>query len=388
MQRCYNILLQLSRFYRLTVITFLSNEQISKMKLNHPDLRCVNFISIPKMPTQSELSIFQRIRNAVISRYFNADILEKTNTNLLRVYFALNSELLLREFDIAVVELIDLIKLSKYLKKNIKIVIYNAHNFDTELYLDMYKNKQIQKRVLLKVKSIESKLYKYIDLLWVCSDRDAALFRKSSEVDFLQIDVIPNGTNIPKKINIMSKFDMKLKPNILFVGSLDYKPNEEGLIWFIENVLVDINGEFDFLIIGSGNPSEKLKFVMANDSRVRFLGYVQNLGEYYYRSNVVVIPILSGSGTRLKALEALSYGCVIVSTSKGIEGIQLENEIIIENEVIEMAHAIQYLLENPNYGNEMRRKSRVLVEKYYDWNIIGNKINSSIEYCFNNTFTK
>jgi glycosyltransferase involved in cell wall biosynthesis len=391
MQRCFNILLQLSKYTHLTVITFLDIEQISIMKLNHPELSNVKFITAKKIPNQIELSLFQRVRNAIFTRYINADIFKKSNSNLLRVYFTLRAELINNEFDLVIIEQIDLIRLGKYYRKKIKKIIFNAHNFDTEIYFEMYEHKEITKREYLNVKLIETKLYRNIDILWTCSERDASLFRKVNKRNISQIDVVPNGTRIPldARKNNVNLTDCKLQqPIILFVGSLDYKPNVAGLIWFIENVLSEIRFEFEFRIIGSGLLSEKLKKIIVNSERVRFLGFVENLENDYNVADLVVIPILSGSGTRLKALEAMSYGCTIVSTLKGVEGIDINNEVIIENDPVLMAKAIRKLIENPSYCREIGDKARTLAEKTFDWNIIGQKINQSIERSFQTEYKK
>ena len=385
MQRCFNILLQLSKYTHLTVITFLDIEQISIMKLNHPELSNVKFITAKKIPNQIELSLFQRVRNAIFTRYINADLFKKSNSNLLRVYFTLRAELINNEFDLVIIEQIDLLNLGKYFRKKFKRIIFDAHNFDTELAYEMYQRKEILRFDYLNIKSVESKLYENIDILWTCSERDASLFREVNKRNISQIDVVPNGTRIPlhaKKTNVNLTDNQLQKPIILFVGSLDYKPNVEGLIWFIESVLSEIRFEYEFRIIGSGLLSENLKKLIVNSESIRFLGFVENLENDYYNADLVVIPILSGSGTRLKALEAMSYGCAIVSTLKGIEGIDINEEVIIENDPVLMAKVIQKLIENPFYCREIGNKARDLAEKTFDWNKVGQKMNQSIEMSF------
>lgn len=383
MQRCFNILLQLGKYSKLTVITFLDFDQITVMKLNYPELNTVEFIFANKLPNHT--FIINKIRNVVISRFINANIFKKANTNLLRVYFTIRKELISNKFDIMIIEQVELINLGIFYKKKFKKIIYDAHNFDTELAYEMYQRKEILRFDYLTIKSIESKLYKTIDILWTCSERDASLFREVNKGDISQIDIVPNGTRIPdykKDKSINRTIDISQKPFILFVGSLDYKPNNDGLIWFITNVISEIGCEFEFLIIGSGSPSKKLKDLIVNSINVRFLGCVESLEDYYNAVDVVVIPILSGSGTRLKALEAMSYGCAIVSTLKGVEGINISKEVIIENDAVLMAKSIQELIENPSYCRDIGNKARTLVEKSFDWNMVGQKMKRSIEMSF------
>jgi glycosyltransferase involved in cell wall biosynthesis len=386
MQRCFNLLLELSKYYNLTVLTFLDSDQITLMKNNHPELVRVNFITSKKIPDQNEISVIQRIRYAIISRFIDRNMLNKTNSNLLRAFFTIRAELINSHFDVIIIEQIDLIGLRNYFRGKVKKIVFDAHNFETELSLQKLKQKKIKNTEYLKIKSIESKLYKNIDILWTCSERDALLFRDLNKGIFLQIDVIPNGTRIPNlaKKRIENDHMEKIqKPIIIFVGSLDYKPNEEGLIWFIESVLPIISCDLEFRIIGSGFLSEKLKNIILNSERINLLGFVDNLDSHYIDSAVVVIPILSGSGTRLKVLESMSYGCAIVSTVKGAEGIKINNEIIIQNNPLLMAKSIQELIEKPDFRKEIGEMARSLVVESFDWTKVGQKINQSIERSFN-----
>ena len=92
----------------------------------------------------------------------------------------------------------------------------------------------------------------------------------------------------------------------------------------------------------------------------------------------MVIPLLSGSGTRLKALEAMNYHCAIVSTSKGVEGIEISDQVLIANSPTEFVNSIERLLLDAELRYSLGKKGRKLVEDNYSWSLIGKKINNSI----------
>ena len=135
---------------------------------------------------------------------------------------------------------------------------------------------------------------------------------------------------------------------------------------------------FLFNFVCSGNCSKELSEFSETIDNVNLIGYVESLDNYYLSTDIVVIPILSGSGTRLKALEAMKFQKAIVSTTKGVEGINIIDQIKIENDPFRMATVITSLLENDSERNELGKKAKLLVEKSFDWNVIGSKIKKSI----------
>lgn len=101
--------------------------------------------------------------------------------------------------------------------------------------------------------------------------------------------------------------------DILFVGSYFYA-NVNGIIWFIENVLYHVNAKLTIV----GNNMEKLPY--SNNEKLEIHGFVDDLGEYYRQSDIVVAPIFEGSGMKTKTTEALMWGKYIVGTDEAFCG--------------------------------------------------------------------
>lgn len=101
--------------------------------------------------------------------------------------------------------------------------------------------------------------------------------------------------------------------DILFVGSYFYA-NVNGIIWFIENVLHHVNAKLTIV----GNNMEKLPYT--NNEKLKIHGYVDDLGEYYRQSDIIVAPIFEGSGMKTKTTEALMWGKYIVGTDEAFCG--------------------------------------------------------------------
>jgi glycosyltransferase involved in cell wall biosynthesis len=378
MNRYFHIIHQLSIYTNLTVITQADTDQIELARLDYPNLNKVDFLC----PNQIELTLLlkfipRKIAFAIYSRYLTWSLFKSANEVLLKFYHPTIELLKKQQFDFIVFENLASLDLAKAIKSQNPNVrqVYDAHNFDTEIAEADYKTNRINRNVLNQVRLKEAEIYKYIDNLWTCSERDAELFQKVNKKKIKKIHVIPNGTEITP-IEVKSKNNPT--PVILFVGSLDYFPNEEGLKWFLQKIIQNIESDFIFKIVGSGKCSIELKELIASSKKCDLVGFVEDLELAYLEADLVVIPILSGSGTRLKALEAMKYKKAIVSTSKGIEGIDIIDEIIIEDVPIKIAKAIEKILNRIDLKDELGIKARKLAEKTYDWNIIGETIKQAL----------
>jgi glycosyltransferase involved in cell wall biosynthesis len=106
---------------------------------------------------------------------------------------------------------------------------------------------------------------------------------------------------------------------------------------------------------------------------VRVIGAVEDVLPYYRQCGVSVCPLLSGSGTRLKILEAISAGNPVVSTSVGCEGLQLQDgrEILIRDTPGSFAAAVVQVMQCAEHFKALRTAARIRAESVYDWRVIG-----------------
>lgn len=161
------------------------------------------------------------------------------------------------------------------------------------------------------------------------------------------------------------------KPDTLvFTGAMDWYPNEEGILDFVDTTLPLIQRELPdvtFTVVGR-NPSPRLR---ALDSRpgVRITGTVEDVRPYVAEGAVYVVPLRIGGGTRLKILEALAMGKAVVSTSLGAEGLPLVDgeHFIAADDPADFAGAVVTLLRDPARRTELGRAGRRLVEQRHSW---------------------
>jgi O-antigen biosynthesis protein len=169
------------------------------------------------------------------------------------------------------------------------------------------------------------------------------------------------------------------EPNtMLFVGSFRHEPNVEALRWFVSQVLPRVtvaNPSAQLVVVGS-DPPPSLSF-LSNHPNVRFTGYVPDVREPLESYAVFVCPVLTGSGIRVKLLEAFASGIPAVSTYLGAEGLATQSGDICElaHTPEQFADAVVRLLSRPDYAVSLARRARAMVETTMDGEVITRNLN-------------
>jgi glycosyltransferase involved in cell wall biosynthesis len=156
---------------------------------------------------------------------------------------------------------------------------------------------------------------------------------------------------------------------LLFVGSLNYRPNADGVAWFVEEVLPRVRRARPaavLTIVGRGTPALLRRLAAPG---VIVAGAVDDVLPYLRRAGVVVAPLRVGGGTRLKVLEGLSMAKPVVSTTLGAEGLDVADgeHLLLADEPAEMAGSILRLLADPALGRRLGDAGRALAVERYGW---------------------
>jgi len=159
--------------------------------------------------------------------------------------------------------------------------------------------------------------------------------------------------------------------NIVFTGSMDWMPNEDGIIYFAEEILPFIRmqrPDAKLWVVGR-NPSRRIKALAEADAGIRITGRVDDIRPFVARASVYVVPLRVGGGTRLKIFEAMAMGKAVVSTTIGAEGLPLTNntDIILADNPQHFANAVCRLLESGDERARIGKAARKLVEENYSW---------------------
>lgn len=216
-----------------------------------------------------------------------------------------------------------------------------------------------------RMAKLESLLPGQSAITWVVSEKERQMLLQQHPQ--WPIFLAPNGVD---GTNIKQLLPARDQKTILFVGSLQYMPNIDGVNYFVKNVMPKILEQLPdaiFHVVGH-HPDERV-LALHHPPSIHIKGDVPTLSPCYEACNVCVVPLRSGGGTRLKILEAMAYGRPVVSTSIGAEGLDVTHmkNILIADTTDDMAHAIALLLMHPDLTRKLVKNGRELIDSQYHW---------------------
>src|SRR5579871_2385630 len=383
MLRCISLLNQLSKYFLVTIITHQKKELFAQAFDEYPFLKNCTVISTGSFSLRKDIfSVLPlRYQKALRYRYWNRSLFNSSEDHFLMIYPVLKDFLNKNKVDYAIMEALFIVGSTAKVVRRYQPKAQIIYNVDSQLAQTAFENGKISEKGLRLIQKEESSLADSVNKIFACSDIDLAELRRLNDN---KIDgfVIPNGVKI--NAAFLEKKQHSQKNNkILFCGSMDYFPNQEGLTWFCKEVfplIINENPDIQLMVVGKGDPGEELLVLLKHPSII-FYGMVDRVDDYYRKAAVAVVPLLSGSGTRLKLLEAMGSNTATVSTTAGAEGIHYTNKknILIADDKVSFARAVVELINDERLANSIAEAAFHFVKENYDWNIIGQKL----ETCLN-----
>jgi glycosyltransferase involved in cell wall biosynthesis len=277
-------------------------------------------------------------------------------------------------------------KLITKLTQNKIPLVYDAHNVESNHVMEVFTNNpkysRLEKLIFpAYIKFIEKIVCKYIvNHITSVSEKEREKFTKRYKLKKEKITVVPSGCHIPELPDKKCKNDIKEeigidsdKIIIFFHGLFSHSPNKDAFKT-IENYIAskfeEVNERVLFVVGGTGVP----KFERAN---IKAVGFIEDLYKVMSIADIAIVPLTRGAGTKLKVMDYLSVGLPIVTTKKGIEGINAKNGehvIIVDDVNEEFINAIKYLIDNEEERKRISANARKLAEEEYDWDKIGEKL--------------
>jgi glycosyltransferase involved in cell wall biosynthesis len=267
------------------------------------------------------------------------------------------------------------------------IVTMRAHNVEFEIWDRIANNtsllpkKWYLKYLTKKLKNYELEHLNDYDYLVSVSERDLREFKKHGYKNGAMAS--PIGLDI-KKYKTTDNFES----GISFIGALDWIPNLEGLEWFLENVWPKLSKEMPklkFHIAGRNTPEKLLNLNIPN---VIVYGEVPDAVAFIDKYPVMIVPLFSGSGMRVKILEGMALSKIIVSTSLGKEGINAEDgkEILVANTVNQFIEKIREAVILADNGNVIGENAYKFLLEYYDHSMLAKKLISKYKHLIENPY--
>ena len=201
--------------------------------------------------------------------------------------------------------------------------VYSAHNVEYRILAATVENahglrRQFARVERRKVETLERRVWRTMNCCLACSEHDAAEMRAGGAT----VIVCPNGAD--PVTPLAAPIRGEAQPlRLLFVGAVDYRPNQLGLEWFIAEVLPRLRSRLGAGVVVDvvGSPPRHLK----GAEHVSLHGRVPSVDPFYVDAHAVIVPVLYGSGTRLKVIEAMAFRRPVVSTTAGAEGLPIRD---------------------------------------------------------------
>ena len=256
------------------------------------------------------------------------------------------------------------------------VIVYRSHNIEHEIWERSVKQANGLKKLYLKIvasrlKKFEIQAINQYDVLLPISPRDE---KKLNELGNKKPSlVVPAGFDFSK----VEKPLTQAEKNLFFIGALDWSPNQEGLLWFLEKcwpLILEKQPQIVLKIAGRNAPQWLIKKLKTKN--IKYLGEIDD-AKYFIQSNgLMIVPLLSGSGMRVKIVEGMMYSKCIVTTPVGCEGIHAVNEkqIFIADNPRQFTQYINDLLKNYQKIVETGNNAFTFAKNEFDYEHIFEKV--------------
>lgn len=278
--------------------------------------------------------------------------------------------------------------LRKYLKK--AKIILRAHNIEHEIWERSASNatspfKQYYYSVThSRIKAFElgviqnKKASLKIDAIVPVTKRDADTFKKLKATPPIRVSGVglDVGTlaqkveELKKSLKGIKEEELKKRDSaVCYIGSMDWKPNQEGIDWFLKKVWPQVSSqhpESTFHLAGRNMPNF---YRSIKEKQVQIEGEVEDAHSFMFDKGIMVVPLHSGSGIRVKILEGLALKKAIVATPVAVEGINVKHgeHLLIAETPQEFINCISILLEKPSLGKTLGDHGAKLMEQSFDY---------------------
>jgi glycosyltransferase involved in cell wall biosynthesis len=271
---------------------------------------------------------------------------------------------------------ISLLRYAEKIKELTSCKIY-LHSIDAKSMVEYSKLKKSnineKAKSLLKYfiyKNLEKK-FNIFEGIVVVSDLDKKYLVNNTGISKEKIVTISNGVDTDNyEFTKKEENECNRRLKIGFSGIMNYYPNQEAVVSFLEDVYPELLKEYpsiEYWIIGR-NPTKEIINIANNfDDNVIVTGFVNDIKEYLSKLDIYVSPLNSGGGIKNKILEAMALGLPIIASETSMAGIAYTDEVLIYTDKNDLIKKIKYLICNPKIRTQLSQKGKQLVLEKYSW---------------------
>jgi polysaccharide biosynthesis protein PslH len=265
--------------------------------------------------------------------------------------------------------------------KNPPPIVLRTHNIEHSIQERLAKHEShpakrwYRKFLAGRMKRYETEYWAKFDGVFAITAEEAAMMRSMGYQGLL--DVAPAGVDI---VEFAPNPTQMPQPNTLcYIGGMDWQPNIEAVAWFVEQVFPVIQRKFPLVNIEAHIAGKRMPpHLQAYSSRNGVMMHpdVPSAAAFLQAHEILVVPLLSGGGMRLKIVEAMALGMPIVSTRIGAEGIaaQHRESIMLADTPEEFANAVAELLTNASLREQIAANARKIALEQYSWESVAKRM--------------
>lgn len=298
-------------------------------------------------------------------------------------------------FDIIQLETLYLAPYLPTIRKYSKAMIaMRAHNVEHEIWERITeKSGFLPKKWYLryltdKLRRFEMQTLNEYDFLVAISERDLNKFKKLGYQNGAIAS--PVGIDLRSyKLNDGQREEMQKKLDLFFIGSLDWMPNMDGLGWFMDEVWEKVRNEFEdvgFHVAGRNTPTSLMN---RSDERLKILGEIPDAHQFIRDHQIMIVPLFSGSGMRVKILEGMALGKTIITTSLGLEGIPArhDQEVLIADTAEGFIEAIRRCRTEKGLVDRLGIQAQQFIQDNFDAMDIAQRLLESYQYITSDSYS-
>ncbi|MCF8465469.1 MAG: glycosyltransferase family 4 protein [Flavobacteriales bacterium] len=268
------------------------------------------------------------------------------------------------------------------LHSNAKIVV-RAHNIEFEIWeqLTVQENNPVKrwylKLLASRLKKYELHVLKMVDGIVAITKDDASDLQNLGVS--VPIEIIPIGVDVNSIPLTPLKSD---NLNLYHLGAMDWQPNIDGINWFLDEVWPKVEAEFPNVSCSLAGRKMSPSLLSRSLGNLKIEGEISSVSGFISDKNVAIVPLLSGSGMRVKIVEALAFEKVVITTSIGATGIPYEDgkNILIANSPDEFVQKIRLLHDNLDLISSIGTEARKLAQEEFELK----KLSSKLTYFYAN----
>ena len=214
--------------------------------------------------------------------------------------------------------------------------------------------------------ALEGKIGQHFDRVLVVSEAERTCCESVARD---RVTAVPNGVDLEYFSPRAHSVAEQQPPTLVFTGVMDYRPNVDGIAWFVRNILPGVRAAVaDVRLFIVGNRPSKTVQRLASDPGIVVTGFVPDVRNYVARG-VSIAPLRIARGIQNKVLEAMAMGRPIVATPQAFEGIDAQpgRDLMVASDELEFAARTIECLRDPEHADRLGRAARARAERGYSW---------------------